>query len=82
MVRQTCPLNLLHYFMPDPLVRVMESRAVLSASLAVAPFAVPTVVSPPTAQHEVVLLGLLRGSYSAHTLPDVGTTYLTRPGHS
>jgi hypothetical protein len=60
---------------------VMESREVLSASLAVAPLAPPTLVIPippkppvplslplPT-PHEVVLNGMLSGSYSAYPFP-------------
>ena len=56
---------------------VMESREVLSASLAVAPLAPPTLVIPIPPEPPVPppLHGLLSGSYSAHTLPDVGTTY-------
>ena len=63
---------------------VMESREVLSASLAGASLASPVLVSLPSIPipppHEppvqlVVLQGLLSGSYSAHTFPDVGTTY-------
>ena len=57
---------------------VMESREVLSASLAGASLAPPTLVIPIPPEPPVPLPslhGLLSGSYSAHTLPDVGTTY-------
>ena len=61
---------------------VMESREVLSASPAVAALASPAWVIRPGGlplpnplHHEVVLHGLLSGSYSAHTFPDVGTSY-------
>jgi hypothetical protein len=58
---------------------VMESREVLSVSLAVAPLARPASIIPPPfpvpPQNEVVLDGELSGSYSSHTYPDVGTSY-------
>jgi hypothetical protein len=57
---------------------VMESREVLSASLAGASLAPPTLVIPIPPEPPVPLPslhGLLSGSYSAHTFPDVGTTY-------
>jgi hypothetical protein len=58
---------------------VMESREVLSASLAVAPLAHSALVIPPPfpvpPHNEVVLNGHLSGSYSARTFPDAGTSY-------
>ncbi len=58
---------------------VMESRVVLSTGLAGAPLAsTALVIAPPfplPRHHEVVLNGLLSGSYSAHTFPDAGTSY-------
>jgi hypothetical protein len=60
---------------------VLESREVLSASLAVAPLAHPAlVITPPfpvPSLNEVVLNGQLSGSYSTSPpiLPDVGASY-------
>ena len=57
---------------------VMESREVLSASLAVLHWLPPPWSSPSPRSRRFRcrrLHGLLSGSYSAHTLPDVGTTY-------
>jgi hypothetical protein len=58
---------------------VMESREVLSASLAVAALASPAWVIPPPGpnppHHVVVLHGVLSGSYVARTFPDAGTSY-------
>jgi len=58
---------------------VMESREVLSASQAVAAVASPAWVIPPPCpnppHHEVVLNGVLSGSYVARTFPDAGTSY-------
>jgi hypothetical protein len=52
----------------------MEAREVLSAGLAGALLAIPARVIPPP-HHELVLHGLLQGTYSASSFPDAGTTY-------
>jgi hypothetical protein len=57
---------------------VMESREVLSASLAGASLAPPTLVVPIPPEPPVPLPslhGLLSGRYSAHTFPDFSATY-------
>jgi hypothetical protein len=60
-------------------MEVMESREVLSASVAVAPLAHHAlIIHPPfplPPLNEVVLNGQLSGSYSSQTFPDVGTSY-------
>jgi hypothetical protein len=60
-------------------LEVMEARQVLSASVAVAPWAHRAVdISTPfplPPHKELLLNGQLSGNYSSRTFPDVGTSY-------